>query len=91
MPPLDLTEPSGRYLSVSEREEIAVLRRHVSAREIARRLHRSPSTVTRELHRNGPRRGGEYRAVLAQARADGRSERPKPSKLASCEALRAYV
>jgi IS30 family transposase len=91
MSPLDLTEPSGRYLSVAEREEIAVLRRHVSAREIARRLHRSPSTVTRELHRNGPRRGGEYRAVLAQARADSRSERPKPSKLASCEALRAYV
>jgi IS30 family transposase len=90
MPPIDLAEPSRRLLSISEREEIAVLRGHVSAREIARRLQRAPSTIIRELRRNSPRHG-QYRAVLAQARADHRAERPKPSKLARCDELRAYV
>jgi IS30 family transposase len=90
MPPIDLAEPSGRFLSISEREEIAVLRGHVSAREIARRLNRAPSTIVRELQRNTPRHD-QYRAVLAQARADHRAERPKPSKLGRCDELRAYV
>ena len=91
MTPLELSEPSGRYLSITDREEIAVLRGHVSVREIARRLNRSPSTITRELKRNGSRQGDDYRAGLAQARADHRSQRPKPSKLAGCQALRQYV
>jgi IS30 family transposase len=39
----------GRYLSFTEREEIALLRaRDVGVREIARRLARSPSTISRE-------------------------------------------
>ena len=45
MTPIELCDPSGRYLSITEREEIAVWNGHVSAREIARRLGRSPSTV----------------------------------------------
>lgn len=90
VPPIDLAEPSTRFLSISEREEIAVLRGHVSAREIARRLHRAPSTIVRELRRNTPRQG-QYRALLAQKHADHRVARPKVSKLASNEQLRAYV
>ena len=90
MPPIDLAEPSGRFLSISEREEIAVLRGHASIREIAHRLNRAPSTIVRELRRNTPRHG-QYRAVLAQARADHRAERPKTGKLARCDELRAYV
>jgi IS30 family transposase len=90
MPPIDLAEPSRRFLSISDREEIAVLRGHVSAREIARRLNRAPSTIVRELQRNTPRHG-QYRAVLAQARADHRAERPKPGTLARCDELRVYV
>jgi transposase len=90
VPPIDLAEPSARFLSISEREEIAVLRGHVSAREIARRLHRAPSTIVRELRRNTPR-DGQYRALLAQKHADHRSARPKPSKLAASEQLGAYV
>src|SRR5512132_3649471 len=61
--------PSRRYLSFAEREEIAVLRaRGCGVREIARALGRSPSTISRELHRNAAtRRGGlEYRASTAQ-------------------------
>src|ERR1700689_2113953 len=52
MPPLSLDEPTGRYLSFAEREEIALLRaQDVGGREIARRLARDPGTVSGELRR----------------------------------------
>ena len=62
-------------------------------REIARRLGRSPSTISRELRRNAATRGGrlEYRATNAQWHADRRARRPKASKLAANEQLRSYV
>jgi len=90
MTPIELHDPSGRYLSITEREEIAVLNGHVSVREIARRLGRSPSTISRELKRNAAS-DNQYRARLAQAHAERRLRRPKVSKLARCEALRDYV
>jgi len=89
---LELAEPAGRCLSMSEREEIAVLRGRVSVREIARRLGRSAATVSRELRRNAA--GGSphrYRASVAQGEADRRARRPKTSKLAGHLALREYV
>src|ERR671914_235404 len=53
----------GRCLSFAEREEIALGRaRGESVRGIAVRLGRSPSTVSRELRRNGDR-GGGYRGT----------------------------
>src|SRR5690625_358531 len=46
MPPLSLNEPSGRYLSFLEREEIALLRaQDLGVREIARRIGRDPGTI----------------------------------------------
>ena len=90
MTPLALNDPSGRYLSITEREEIAVLSGHVSVREIGRRLGRSPSTISRELKRNAAS-DSKYRARLAQAHAERRLRRPKASKLARREALREYV
>jgi IS30 family transposase len=81
----------GRYLSFSEREEIAVGRAAgESVRSIARRLGRSPATVSRELRRNADRRG-EYRATTAHARAWERASRPKPAKLVVNQRLRAIV
>jgi transposase, IS30 family len=81
---------SGRYLSAAEREEIAVgLARELSLREIARRLGRSPSTVSREVARNSVR--GAYRGHLAQREAQGRARRPKPAKLAVNDELRERV
>jgi len=92
MSPVSLDEPCGRYLSMREREDIAVWRGHLSMREIARRLGRAPSTVSRELARNAPpTRPGRYRATSAQAQADARARRPKPTRLAERERLREYV
>jgi transposase, IS30 family len=94
MPPISLEEPSGRYLSFAEREEIALLRaRECGVREIARHLGRSPSTISRELRRNAATRGGrlDYRASVAQWHCHRRSRRPKPCKLGEHDELRQYV
>ena len=85
---------SGRYLSLAEREEIALLivQGH-SLREIGRRLGRDASTISRELDRNAATHGGgmAYRATTAQWHADRSARRPKPTKLAQNAALRTYV
>jgi IS30 family transposase len=94
MPSVTLTAPSGRYLSFAEREEIAILLAGgCGVREIARRLGRSPSTISRELRRNAATRAGgfEYRATTAQWHADVRARRPKPAKLAVNPELCRYV
>jgi len=94
MPSLSVRTLSGRYLSFEEREEIALLRvGGAGVREIARRLRRSPSTISRELRRNAATRSGRlaYRASTAQWHADRRARRPKPAKLATNEPLRRYV
>ena len=85
MPTVTLASLSGRYLSFAEREEIALLRaQKLGVREIARRVGRSPSTISRELRRNAGTRSGSltYRALTAQWYADRRARRPKPAKLA---------
>ena len=94
MPPMDLGPTTGRYLSFVEREEIALLRvQGVGVRSIAGQIGRSPSTVSRELRRNAATRGGklEYRASVAQWKADLVAQRPKPSKLVDNPRLRDYV
>jgi IS30 family transposase len=94
MPPISLVPLSGRYLSLPEREEIAILRAQCrGVREIARRVGRSPSTISRELRRNARTSGHivVYRATTAQSHSERRSGRPKQSKLAAHGALRAYV
>ena len=94
MPPIDLAEPTGRYLSFEEREEIALLRvKEVGVREIARRIGRDPGTISRELRRNAATRSGklEYRALVAQWKAQQAAKRPKKAKLAINLRLREYV
>jgi transposase, IS30 family len=82
---------SGRYLSVAEREEIAVgLAAGDSQREIAERLGRSPSTISREVRRNSRGRTA-YRALAAQGQAQHRAGRPKAAKLAGNAGLRGLV
>jgi len=94
MPLFGLAPTSGRYLSFAEREEIAVWRaQELGVREIARRLKRSPSTISRELRRNAATRSGAltYRASTAQWKAEVAARRPKVCKLVENERLRAYV
>jgi len=94
IPSIQLTPPSRRYLSFTEREDIALLRgQGHGVRAIARTLSRSPSTISRELRRNAATRCGQlnYRASIAQWKAELQARRPKPAKLASHERLRAYV
>ena len=94
MPPLSLAEPTGRYLTFAEREEIALFRvQGAGVREIARKLGRDPGTISRELRRNTATRGGkqDYRALVAQWKAQQAAKRPKPAKLVSNDKLRAYV
>ena len=94
MPPLTLVPVSGRYLSFAEREEIAILHaQQLGVRDIARRIGRSPSTISRELRRNASTRSNElgYRATTAQWHAERRACRPKVAKLAANDRLRDYV
>lgn len=86
--------PRGRYLSFSEREEIALLKvQGNGVREIARTLGRNAGTISRELRRNAATRGGkpEYRASVAQWKADMAAKRSKVAKLVAHPRLRAYV
>src|SRR5207248_4128974 len=92
--PIDLSPSTGRYLSFCEREEIALMRaQDEGVRSIARQLNRAPSTISRELRRNAATRCGklEYRASVAQWKAELVAQRPKTAKLAADERLREYV
>ena len=98
MPPTHLApsapQPKSRNLSFAEREEIALeCARMTGVRAIARKLGRSPSTISREIRRNSATRGGDfdYRALTAQWHADRAARRPKVSKLARNRPLRDYV
>ena len=90
---------SGWFLSLAEREEIALgLAAARGVRSIARQLGRSPSTISREIGRNRQRGSsttgspkGSYRAVLAQGKAEARARRPKVRKLARDRHLAAWV
>ena len=85
---------SGRFLSFSEREDIAMLRaRGLGVRDIARRLVRSPSTISREVRRNTSTRTWrlEYKASIAQWHAERRARRPKAAKLVTNDRLLDYV
>ncbi|MBO1031338.1 IS30 family transposase [Tessaracoccus sp. SD287] len=94
MTPYSWPAPSGRYLSFAEREEIAILRAlGKGVREIAATLRMSPSTISRELRRNATTRSGklEYRASVAQWKAELYARRPKTAKLVSNQRLLRYV
>jgi IS30 family transposase len=81
---------SARALTLAEREEISRgLVAGRSLRTIAAALRRAPSTISREICRNGgPAR---YRAAGADSQAWKRALRPKPCKLAVHARLRQAV
>ena len=85
VPPVRTSEDrqSGRYLSLLERQRIALLRgQGETIREIATRLSRAPSTVSRELRRNlRPHDRDIYDATLAHSRARDRAKRGRGGRL----------
>jgi IS30 family transposase len=98
MPRVSLAEPSGRYLSHQDREEIAIgIAAGETDAQIARRVGRPRSTISRELVRNCPRFSDgrlyrrRYRAHSAQRKAEARAGRPKTAKLVAHPPLRDYV
>jgi IS30 family transposase len=98
MPRVSLAEPSGRYLSHQDREEIAIgIAAGETDAQIARRVGRPRSTISRELARNCPRFSDgrlyrrRYRAHSAQRKAEARAGRPKTAKLLAHPPLRDYV
>ncbi|WP_442810342.1 IS30 family transposase [Streptomyces sp. NBC_01474] len=88
---------SARFLSEEERVRIADLRRErKSIRAIAGELNRSPSTISREIRRNGnpdsrPKHPVHYRPFAAHRRAQARLPRPKPRKIDRCPELRDFI
>lgn len=88
--PVEVLILSGRALLLEEREVISVgIACGRSVAEIAEELGRDPSTVRREIARNGGR--AKYSAVSAQRRAGRLRARPKQSKLEADPALAGYV
>lgn len=81
---------SSLGLREPEREEISRgIAAGRSARCIAKRLGRAPSTIVREMNRNGGRRA--YRASQAEASAWDRARRPKLCRIACNPELRLLV
>ncbi|MFN7149760.1 MAG: transposase, partial [Microthrixaceae bacterium] len=86
----EMWQPSSTRLSADERAEIRVgLEAGWSFREIARRLGRSGSTISREVAAHGGR--AAYRPMAAHRQAFERARRPKQSKIAGSDELRAVV
>ena len=87
--------PKGRHraaqaLNLLEREEISRgIAAGLSMRRIAQGIKRSPSTISREIARNGARH--DYRAQAADRAAWARAGRPKKCKLSSLPKLRLAV
>jgi IS30 family transposase len=73
-------------LTLAEREEVSrAIVTGISIRALARRLGRAPSTISRELRRNGGREA--YRATQADQYAWDQARRPKPCKLTESRML----
>jgi len=81
------------HLSLEEREEIAIgLENGMKQGEIALRIGRSPSTISRELQRNSPSlRTVKYRANRAQMRADERKEQKNKRERIPNKRLRHFI
>jgi len=78
------------YLSAEEREEISrAIATGTSIRSIARALNRSPSTISREIARNGGLK--KYRAHKADEQAWENAKRPKECKLSLSPMLKLIV
>jgi transposase, IS30 family len=82
----DTASHTGHFLRLEERQEIWIgLKSNESFRSIARRLCRAPTTISREVERNGGREG--YQPFTAERRAVAKARRPRQRKLVEGGAL----
>ncbi len=80
-----------QHLTVEEREEIAIgLAREESCSEIARRIGKHRSTVSREVRRNRLQ-NRKYRANLAQKICDRRQSKSRAKEILKNDDIRQYV
>ncbi|MBV8162598.1 MAG: IS30 family transposase [Acidimicrobiia bacterium] len=88
--PLSPTVWSDARLSLADREEISRgIAGGESCRQIAARLERAASTISREVAANGGRH--RYRACDGESSARLRARRPRQAKLTRCPKLRRVV
>jgi IS30 family transposase len=88
---MGVRETSPRLLSQDERIELADLRQAgLSMRQVAARLGRAPSTISRELRRNASGSGG-YRPFEAHRQATVRRARSRPRRIDASGELRRLV
>jgi IS30 family transposase len=81
-----------QHLIAEERDELSRLFwQEVPIREIAKRLNRSPSTISRELARNGPASHRVYHARVAQLASERRNRRAHQRQRLICGRLQGYV
>jgi transposase, IS30 family len=80
-----------KHLTLAQRYEIEALKKqNFSQAHIARAIGRDRSVVSREIRRNSDQRNGEYRAELAQRKADER-HRDKPKLARFTETVKIFV
>lgn len=81
-----------KQITIEEREEIQkMLWEKASIREIARKIHRNPSSITREIERNQSKERHLYRPRISQKRADEyKTHRGREMRLKN-EAIRTYT
>lgn len=93
--PVDVSSDPSRYLREADRVHIADrLLEKATIRAIAAELGRSPSTISREVRRNGTILADgrwHYRPYTAQRRADARRPRPKTGKIGQNPELHDFI
>jgi transposase, IS30 family len=93
--PVDVPSDPSRYLREADRIHIADrLLEKATIRAIAAELGRSPSTISREVRRNGTILADgrwHYRPYTAQRRADARRPRPKTGKIGQNPELHDFI
>jgi transposase, IS30 family len=79
------------HITQAQRYTIAVLKKEGFKQiEIARRIGKDKSVISRELRRNADLRSGEYRADLAHRKSEKRKQE-KPKRVNFTESIKRYV
>jgi len=87
-------KPAEKYshLSLKEREEIAIgIEKGLKQYQIAQKIERNPSTISREIRRNNPKKNASYRANRAQIKAEERKSQSHNKQRIPNKKLRRFI